>query len=87
MLHSILRAVSKHVSFVFLASFFLVSGHAAAQTETVLYTFCSQTNCADGAWPKGDLIIVSHSRTPTPFAGISLGDFNTEASSAKPAPK
>jgi len=30
---------------------------AVAQTETILYSFCAQDVCADGAWPDGDLIM------------------------------
>jgi uncharacterized repeat protein (TIGR03803 family) len=26
-------------------------------TETVLYSFCTQTNCADGAFPQAGLIM------------------------------
>jgi hypothetical protein len=31
---------------------------ASAQTETVLYSFCSQTNCTDGDFPQAGLIDV-----------------------------
>jgi uncharacterized repeat protein (TIGR03803 family) len=30
---------------------------AQAQTETILYAFCSEPNCADGISPNGDLVI------------------------------
>src|SRR5271165_6598552 len=33
------------------------SGGAAAYTEQVLYDFCSQSNCADGAYPSASLIM------------------------------
>jgi uncharacterized repeat protein (TIGR03803 family) len=34
----------------------IVPRHAEAQTETVLYNFCSQQNCADGTQPYASLI-------------------------------
>jgi uncharacterized repeat protein (TIGR03803 family) len=35
----------------------IVSGRPAAATENVLYSFCSQTNCTDGASPAAGLIM------------------------------
>jgi uncharacterized repeat protein (TIGR03803 family) len=37
-------------------TFGVLLGAAWAQTEHVLYSFCSQTNCADGANPAAGLI-------------------------------
>ena len=40
---------------IFAVTLFVNSTRAAAQ-EKVLYSFCSQTNCTDGAGPSGGLI-------------------------------
>jgi uncharacterized repeat protein (TIGR03803 family) len=40
---------------VFLASL-IVPQSMVAQTESVLYNFCSLTNCADGHGPAGTLV-------------------------------
>jgi uncharacterized repeat protein (TIGR03803 family) len=37
----------------------LSAGSASAASETVLYSFCQQTNCADGAYPVAGLIATS----------------------------
>src|ERR1700691_5608358 len=42
--------------FAFLLAVLLAAAPTArAQTQSVLYSFCSQTNCADGAEPTGSL--------------------------------
>jgi len=38
----------------------LPAGNSAASTETVLYSFCSMTNCSDGVGPQADLIADSN---------------------------
>jgi uncharacterized repeat protein (TIGR03803 family) len=53
-LHSSVRAVSKQCQCM--ASLFMAGPLATAQKETVLYTVCSQANCADGAGPYAGLI-------------------------------
>jgi uncharacterized repeat protein (TIGR03803 family) len=57
-LHFTFRAVSERVSLLCLASLLLVGGQmATAQTETVLYSFCTQANCADGGGPLAGVIL------------------------------
>ena len=56
-LHSSVRAVSKQLSIICMASLFMAGPLATAQKETVLYTFCSQANCADGSGPYAGLIM------------------------------
>jgi uncharacterized repeat protein (TIGR03803 family) len=41
--------------------------------ETVLYSFCSQQNCADGATPDASLINVKDTLYGTTFYGGSYG--------------
>lgn len=38
-----------------LATLFVATRPAQAQTETVLYNFCSQSKCADGESPESSL--------------------------------
>ena len=43
--------------FAALALIAIFAQPASAQTETVLYTFCSLADCADGDTPEGGLIV------------------------------
>ncbi len=49
---------------------------AQAQTEVVLYNFCSQPNCGDGAGPRGSLTSNGGNFYGTTFYG-GTGDFGT----------
>jgi uncharacterized repeat protein (TIGR03803 family) len=49
----------------------------ASGNETVLYSFCSQPSCADGAYPQGGLVMDSYGNLygTTPYGGdISYGE-------------
>jgi hypothetical protein len=50
--------LSGSLFFGFTAAILLVRPQVAlAQTETVLYSFCAMSNCADGSVPVGNLIV------------------------------
>jgi uncharacterized repeat protein (TIGR03803 family) len=52
----------------------LFSVSSATGTETVLYSFCSQTNCTDGAEPVANLIDVNGTLYGTTPAGGAYGE-------------
>jgi hypothetical protein len=47
---------TKRIATLVLLAFGLSLGAASAQTESVLYSFCAQTNCTDGANPVAGLV-------------------------------
>ncbi|HTT82893.1 MAG TPA: choice-of-anchor tandem repeat GloVer-containing protein [Rhizomicrobium sp.] len=52
---------------------------AEAQTETVLYSFCSQDYCADGAYPHADLLNVKGTLYGTASSGgANYGECNND---------
>jgi len=53
---------------------FELSHSAGGWTKTLLYTFCSESNCADGALPNGDLAIdATKTLYGTALGGSSFG--------------
>jgi uncharacterized repeat protein (TIGR03803 family) len=50
-----------------------ISQQAAAATYTVLYDFCQQTNCADGAIPRASQPILDHSGSGTLYGATEQG--------------
>ena len=53
----LLKSSFKRNTVLLLFVFSVLLGVAWAQKESVLYTFCTQSNCADGANPGGELVL------------------------------
>ena len=76
------RGAALAVAFVVMLA---VGQTATAQTESVLYTFCSQTNCADGAQPVAGLIMDKKGNLygTTVYGGANNGGTVFEVSNAQ----
>jgi hypothetical protein len=55
--------------------FGVLLGAASAQKESVLYSFCAQSDCADGAAPRGGLVFDQKGNLygTTSYGGRSVG--------------
>jgi len=67
------RLVVKWIAVLAFFSFPFLLGAAWAQTETVLYSFCSQHGCTDGLFPEAGLVFDRQGNVygTTTYGGVS----------------